>query len=104
MLAVIKSGGKQYVVQPGIQLAIEKINGQVGEEVEFNEVLLVKKDDQTMVLGQPKVESAKVIAKILEQGRGPKIMVFKKKPKKGYKRKKGHRQPYTLVEIKAILI
>ena len=103
VFAVIKTGGKQYVVEPGMKLVIEKLEGEVSQEVEFTDVLLVKKGDEVLI-GQPKVKGAKVVAKILEHSRGPKIIVFKKKPKKGYKRKKGHRQWYTLVEIKEIVV
>lgn len=102
MFAVIKTGGKQYVVKPGDKIKVEKIEGNLGETVEISEVLLVNKDGE-IKLGTPFVEGAKVIASIVEQGRSPKIIVFKKKPKKGYKRKKGHRQFYTTLEIKEIL-
>lgn len=102
MFAVIKTGGKQYIVRPGDRLRVEKIEGEIGEEVEINEVLLVKKEEE-LKIGTPVVEGAKVKASIVEQGRAPKVIVFKKKPKKGYKRKKGHRQYYTTIEIKEIL-
>lgn len=102
MFAVIKTGGKQYIVRPGDCLRVEKIEGEIGEEVEINEVLLVKKEEE-LKIGTPVVEGAKVKASIVEQGRAPKVIVFKKKPKKGYKRKKGHRQYYTTIEIKEIL-
>lgn len=103
MFAVIKTGGKQYIVKPGDRLRVEKIEGEIGEVVEINEVLLVKKEDE-LKIGTPIVEGAKVKASIVEQGRAPKVIVFKKKPKKGYKRKKGHRQFYTTIEIKEILV
>ncbi|PMP67663.1 MAG: 50S ribosomal protein L21 [Thermodesulfobacterium geofontis] len=102
MLAVIRTGGKQYIIKPGDRLKVEKIEGEVGNTVEINEVLLVKTDKEIKI-GNPLVEGAKVKASIVEQGRSPKIIVFKKKPKKGYKRKKGHRQFYTTIEIKEIL-
>jgi len=102
VFAVIKTGGKQYIVRPGDRLRVEKIEGEIGEEVEINEVLLVKKEEE-LKIGTPVVEGAKVKASIVEQGRAPKVIVFKKKPKKGYKRKKGHRQYYTTIEIKEIL-
>lgn len=101
MLAVIKTGGKQYVVNPGDRLRVEKIDGAIGDMIELKEVLLVKKGEEVKI-GNPYVESAVVTAEIIEQGKSPKIIVFKKKPKKGYKRKKGHRQLYTMIEIKEI--
>ncbi len=103
MLAVIKTGGKQYIVKPGDRLKVEKLNAEVGETVEISDVLLVKKEDEVKV-GTPVVEGSKVIVSVLEQGRAPKVIVFKKKPKKGYKRKRGHRQPYTLIEVKEIVV
>lgn len=102
VFAVIKTGGKQYVVRPGDKIKVEKIEGSLGETVEISQVLLINKDGE-IKLGTPFVKGAKVIASIIEQGRSPKIIVFKKKPKKGYKRKKGHRQPFTTLEIKEIL-
>ncbi|MCD6489252.1 MAG: 50S ribosomal protein L21 [Thermodesulfobacterium sp.] len=103
MLAVIKTGGKQYIIKPGDRLKVEKIEGEVGDIIEINEVLLVKKDEDIKI-GKPLVEGAKVKASIVEQGKGPKVIVFKKRAKKGYKRKRGHRQFYTTIEIKEILI
>jgi large subunit ribosomal protein L21 len=102
MLAVIKTGGKQYLVSPGQKIKIEKIDKKEGEEFFFKEVLLLEKA-RTLRIGQPKVEGAKVKAKVIEQGKGKKIIVFKYRPKKRYKKKKGHRQPFSVVEIKAIL-
>ncbi len=101
MFAVIKTGGKQYVVRPGDRITVEKLPGNPGDVIEIREVLLVNKGDE-LKIGTPLVESAVIEAKIVEQGRGPKIIVFKKKPKKGYKRKKGHRQFYTTIEIQQI--
>lgn len=103
MLAVIKTGGKQYIIKPGDQLKVEKIEGKVGDIVEIDKVLLVKKDDN-IIIGKPLVEGALVKASIVEQGKAPKVIVFKKRPKKGYKKKRGHRQLYTTIEIKEILI
>jgi large subunit ribosomal protein L21 len=103
VLAVIKTGGKQYIIKPGDRLRVEKIEGEVGDVVEIKEVLLVKTDKEIKI-GTPLVENAKVKASIVEQGKAPKVIVFKKKPKKGYKRKKGHRQLYTTLEIKEILL
>jgi len=103
VLAVIKTGGKQYIIKPGDRLKVEKIEGEVGDIIEINEVLLVKKDEDIKI-GKPLVEGAKVKASIVEQEKGPKVIVFKKRAKKGYKRKRGHRQFYTTIEIKEILI
>jgi len=102
VFAVIKTGGKQYIVRPGDRLKVEKIDGNVGDTVEIAEVLLVN-DEKDVKVGTPYVEGAKVVASIVEQGKAPKVIVFKKKAKKGYKRKKGHRQYYTVIEIKEIV-
>ncbi len=102
MFAVIKTGGKQYIVKPGDRLKVEKIEGQIGDTVEISEVLLINKNGEVKI-GTPVVEGAKVIATIVEQGKAPKVIVFKKKAKKGYKRKRGHRQFYTTIEIKEII-
>ncbi|MGC8872262.1 MAG: 50S ribosomal protein L21 [Caldimicrobium sp.] len=101
MFAVIKTGGKQYVVKPGDRLKVEKIEGNPGDIVEIKEVLLIN-TGENLKIGTPLIESALVTAEIIEQGKSPKIIVFKKKPKKGYKRKRGHRQLFTTIEIKEI--
>lgn len=100
-LAVIKTGGKQYIVTPGQKIKIEKLNIGDEKEVVFNEVLLLEKDEKTEI-GTPFVQGAKVIGKILNQGKGKKVIIFKYKPKKRYKVKKGHRQLFTEVEITKI--
>ncbi|NLM74163.1 MAG: 50S ribosomal protein L21 [Clostridiaceae bacterium] len=100
MYAVIETGGKQYKVQEGDVLFIEKIKAEDGEQFVFDKVLAVSKDG-SLVTGNP-VEGATVSAKVLGQGKGKKIIVFKYKPKKGYRRKQGHRQPYTKVQIEKI--
>jgi large subunit ribosomal protein L21 len=102
MLAVIKTGGKQYLVSPNKKIKIEKIEGKEGDKIEFTEVLLVQKD-KNIEIGKPIIKNAKVIGTILEQGRRKKIIIFKYKPKKRYKKKAGHRQHFTEVEIKEIL-
>lgn len=99
MHAVIKTGGKQYVVKPGDIIDIEKISGEPGEEVNFEEVLLVSADGEDVKVGSPVVESAKVEGRIIRQKKGEKIVVFKFKRRKGYRRKAGHRQSLTSVEI-----
>ncbi|MFZ5899745.1 MAG: 50S ribosomal protein L21 [Bacillota bacterium] len=101
MYAIIETGGKQYRVQEGDQIFVEKLPAEAGETVTFERVLAVGKDDGLMV-GRPVVEGAKVTGKVVKQVRGRKIIVFKYKPKKNYRRKKGHRQPYTKVQIEKI--
>jgi len=102
MLAVIKTGGKQYLVKPGAKIKIEKIDKEEGQDISFGQVLLLEKNKKLQI-GAPLVKGAKVKAIVLEQGRGKKVIVFKYKAKKRYKVKKGHRQPFTQVEIKEIL-
>jgi len=99
--AVIKTGGKQYKVSPGEKITVEKLPGEPGEQIELSEVLLVGEGDNIKI-GQPMVPEAKVVATIVEQGRSKKIIVFKKKRRKNYRRKRGHRQYYTVLEIKEI--
>ncbi len=101
MFAVIKTGGKQYKVSAGDKIKIEKIEGREGEKAVFGEVLLVA-DGQKTKIGAPFVPGAKVTAKILKQDRAQKITVLKYKAKKRYSVKRGHRQPYSLVEIENI--
>ena len=101
MLAVIKTGGKQYIVSPGDKIRIEKIGGKEGKEITFKEVLLLEKGKK-LEIGCPLVKGAKVIGKVLKQAKAKKIIVFKYRPKKRYKLKKGHRQPFTEVEITKI--
>ncbi len=101
MYAIILTGGKQYKVEVGQQLFIEKLNADEESEVVFDEIVAVG-SDEGLVAGAPTVAGASVAAKVLKNGRGKKITVFTYKPKKGQKRKMGHRQPYTKVEITAI--
>ena len=100
MLAIIKTGGKQYLVTPGQKIKIEKLNNKTDEknEVIFSEVLLIENDGK-IEIGNPLIDNAKVIGKILNQGKAKKVIIFKYKAKKRYKVKKGHRQPFTEVEI-----
>lgn len=102
MLAVIKTGGKQYLVSPGQKIKIEKLNKKEGQEIIFGKVLLLEKGKK-LEIGTPLVKGAKVTGKILRQGKAKKIIVFKYKPKTRYKVKKGHRQPFTEVEITKIV-
>ena len=99
--AVIKIGGKQYLVQPGDKLEVEKLETEDGKEVIFAEVLLSEKDGKLQI-GTPMVKGAVVKAKVLGQTKGEKLIIFKYKPKKRYKRKVGHRQKFTQVEIVSI--
>ncbi len=101
MYAVIRTGGKQARVAPGDSIRLEKLAGTVGDPVELPEVLLVGNEGEPRI-GTPLVEGAKVIGTIMAQGRGPKIVVFKMKRRKGYRRKRGHRQAYTEVRVEKI--
>ncbi len=101
MYAIIRTGGKQYQVETGDTLRVEKLEGAVGDTVELDDVLLVV-DGETVKVGQPVVDGAKVTATITEQGRHKKVIVFKKKKRQGYQVKKGHRQLYTALTIENI--
>lgn len=103
MYAIIQTGGKQYRVSPGDILRVERLSGVRGDEVLLNQVLLVA-DDQKLRLGQPLVAEAAVKALILRQGKAKKILVFKKKRRKNYRRKQGHRQLFTALQIQEIVI
>jgi large subunit ribosomal protein L21 len=103
MYAVIKTGGKQQRVSQGDVVAIEKINGAKGDQVVFDQVLMVGKDDEVLI-GRPVVEGAKVTGEIVCQTKGDKIVVFKMKKRKGYHKKIGHRQELTSMKIKEISI
>ncbi|KUP05861.1 50S ribosomal protein L21 [Bacillus coahuilensis m2-6] len=100
MYAIIETGGKQIRVEAGQEIYIEKLNAEAGETVTFDKVLFVGGED--VKVGTPVVEGATVTAKVEKQGRQKKITVFKYKPKKNYRKKQGHRQPYTKVVIEKI--
>lgn len=101
MYAVIETGGKQYKVQQGDVIYIEKVDAAEGDVVKFDRVLLLSKEDG-LVVGSPLVAGASVSAKVEKHGKDKKIIVFKYKPKKNYRKKQGHRQPYTKITIESI--
>jgi len=101
MYAIVRTGGKQYQVASGDQIRVEKLEGNVGDSLDLSDVLMVV-DGEEVKIGQPALESAKVSVKIAEQGKAKKIIVFKKKRRKGYRLRKGHRQSYTALKIEEI--
>ncbi len=101
MYAIFRSGGRQYEARPGQVVKVEKISGQVGENVTIDEVLLFSDGDQLRV-GQPLVEGVRVQATIIGQGRLPKIVIFKHKRRKDYRKRQGHRQAYTAMRVENI--
>jgi large subunit ribosomal protein L21 len=101
MYAVVRSGGKQYRVEPGQAVRVERLPGDVGANIQLDEVLLVGGEGETRI-GRPLVDGAKVKGTITAQARGPKITVFKMKRRKNYRRKQGHRQNYTEITVDKI--
>ena len=101
MYAIIETGGKQYKVEAGDIVSVEKLGAEVGETVTFDKVMAVS-DDNGLKAGTPYLEGTVVTGEVTENGKGKKVVVFKYKPKKDSKSKQGHRQPYTMVEIKSI--
>jgi len=101
MYAVINTGGKQYRVTPGEQVRVEMLKGEAGDTIAFEQVLLTS-DGEKILLGQPYLENSKVVGQIVRQGKGKKVVVLKYKRRKTYRRKRGHRQLFTLVRIDAI--
>ena len=101
MYAIIETGGKQYKVTEGDIITVEKLNVEVGQEVTFNTVLVLSKND-TVSVGAPYVEGASVVASVLGEGKEKKVVVYKYKPKKGFHKKRGHRQPFTKLQIKSL--
>lgn len=103
MYAVLKTGGKQYKVSQGDVFFVEKLAGDVDSKVELTDVLAVSAENGELTVGSPFVEGARVVCKVLAQDKAKKVIVFKYKPKKDYRRKQGHRQPYTKLVVEEIL-
>jgi len=103
MYAVVHTGGKQYKVTPGEVIKVEKLPGEVGDELELQDVRLVVQEGECKI-GTPTIENASIKVKIVEHGKNKKVTIMKKKRRKGYKVKKGHRQPYTAIEIESIQV
>jgi len=101
MYAIIETGGKQYKVQAGDVITVEKLGTEAGDEYTFEKVLSIV-DGEATVVGKPLVEGASVSASVLGDGKAKKVVIYKYKAKKGYHRKKGHRQPFTRVKIEAV--
>ena len=101
MTAIFVTGGKQYRVTEGDVIYVEKLPNEAEETVEFDQVLAVIGED-TQAIGKPVVEGARVTAKVVKNGKAKKVIVYKMHPKKGYRRKQGHRQPYTKLQIESI--
>lgn len=101
MYAIVETGGKQYRVEPGLKLKVEKLEGEVGGKVQLDKVRLIQ-GDKGLVIGRPWVDRGRVLAEIVAQGRTRSIMIFKKKRRKNYRRTKGHRQSFTEVRITGI--
>ena len=101
MYAIVETGGKQQRAVPGETLKVERLAAEVGETVRLDRVMLVSREGQVS-LGKPYVNGASVSATVIAQDRGPKVLVFKKKKRKGYRRTKGHRQSYTSLRVEAI--
>jgi len=101
MYAVIETGGKQYRVQEGDVITIEKLNVAAGDDIAFDKVLLLN-DGEKVQVGTPIIEAAKVFGTVVENGKGEKVIIFKYKAKKDYRKKQGHRQPYTMVKIESM--
>lgn len=101
MYAVIKTGGKQYKVSPGDMVRVEKLEAKAGETVEFKDVFMVADGDKVSV-GKPALASAKVTAEVMGDGRGEKILIFKHRRRKGFRKTIGHRQDFTTIKVKEI--
>ncbi len=102
MYAIIQTGGKQYRAEPGALISVEKIEAEPGSQIELTEVLMIR-SEQGARIGTPYIEGAKVIAEVVRQGKAPKIVGFKYKPKKNERKRWGHRQPLTWLKVKEIV-
>jgi len=102
MYAIIRTGGKQYRAEPGGLIDVERLDAEAGGDIELTDVLLVA-DGDTVTIGSPTVAGAKVVAEVVSQGRGKKIIVFKYKPKVRYRKKTGHRQHFTRLRVREIV-
>lgn len=102
MIAIIATGGKQYIVKEGMELKVEKLDLEEGKTIDFSAMLISDEEGNDVKVGTPEVAGAKVTATVLEQGRGKKINIIKYKPKVRYRRKNGHRQPFTNLQINKI--
>lgn len=103
MYAVMITGGKQYKVAPGDIVRVESLEGQKGDMIEIRDVFMIVDGDK-MSVGKPKLDSAKITAEVVEQGRGEKLLIFKHRRRKGYRRTNGHRQNYTAIKVKEITV
>ncbi len=103
MYAVIETGGKQYRVQPGDVISVEKLNVEAGAKIDFDRILLAS-DGTALEIGTPVVEAAKVSGTVVENGKGKKVIIFKYKAKKDFRKKQGHRQPYTMIKIDEVSV
>lgn len=101
MYAIVRTGGKQYRISPGDKIRVGKIAGQVGQEIELKEVLIFS-DGEKVLIGNPLLPNVKIVGQILGQQRAKKVIVFKMKRRKGYRKKQGHRQHFTTLQIKEI--
>jgi len=104
MYAIVKTGGKQYKVSPGDIIKIDKIDGAAGNEITFEDILMVVADDKNIEIGKPYLSNVKIAGEIIKQSKDQKIIIFKSKRRKGYRKKTGHRQLLTEVKIKEIIL
>ena len=104
MFAIIQAGGRQVKVNPGSIVTLDRVNAEVGKEITFDQVLFLEKDGGEMLAGAPFVANAKVVGVVDGESRGPKIRVFRKKRRKGFRKTRGHRSTYTRVRVTDILI
>jgi large subunit ribosomal protein L21 len=99
MYAILETGGKQYKVQPGDVIEVERLDGEVGDQIELGRVLMMSADDAAPTFGSPAIDGAKALGEIVEQGKGEKLIIFKYKSKVRYRRKTGHRQVITRIRV-----